>query len=154
MMRSSSRTKISHRRRSGYSARAASRQAAIALAHGRQAKAEGRARTEFYDQLRIAAWRCKNRVLARAVVAISVGSTLSFGACMSVSGYSTPTKMSSAKSGTGGQSVHTQSRMSGGSSRCSWAYATDSWIRASQSAISPGARPRRRGTRRIASAAR
>ena len=52
------------------------------------------------------------------------------------------------------QSVHTQSRISGWSSKCSRAYAVASAIRASHSASSAGARSRRRGTRRIASAAR
>ena len=52
------------------------------------------------------------------------------------------------------QSDHTQSRISGWSSRCSCAYATDASICASHSAISAGARSLRRGTRLIASAAK
>jgi hypothetical protein len=52
------------------------------------------------------------------------------------------------------QSVHTQSRISGWSSKCSRAYDVASAIRASHSASSAGARSRRRGTWRIACAAR
>jgi hypothetical protein len=55
---------------------------------------------------------------------------------------------------TAAQSVQTQSRISGWSSKCSRAYAVASAIRASHSASNAGARSRRRGTWRIACAAR